>query len=87
MTATDLSAPALRSELRAFEKELPNLIARHDGEYVVMQGSKIFHWTDTYHAALQWGYAQFGLEPFFVKKVSAEQNIVHFTRDLGSCSV
>jgi len=85
MTTTDLSAPALRSELRAFEKALPELLPRHEGEYVVMRGNKIIHWAGTYHDALQWAYREYGLEPFFVKRVSAEQNIVHFTRELGPC--
>lgn len=87
MTSTLVSTPALRPELRAFEKALPELLERHAGEYVVMRDSEILHWAGTYHEALQWGYKQFGLEQFFVKKVSAEQNVVHFTRDLGPCGV
>jgi hypothetical protein len=61
------------------------LLPQHEGEYVVMRDHEFLHWAASYEIALQWGYENFGLDPFFVKKVSAEHRTVHFTRDLGPC--
>ena len=38
---------------------------------------------DRYEEALGAGYEQFGLDPFFVKRISEDGDMVHYTRDLG----
>lgn len=74
-----------RIELRAYEAALPQLLPKHDGDFVVIHGDKLVEYFETYAEALTWAYEKYDLQPFFVKRVSSEQNIVHYTRDLGPC--
>ena len=75
-----------RQELLAYDAALPNLLPKHEGEFVVIKGSALVRYFNHYEAALSWAYEQFGLDAFFVKKVTAtELSTVHFTRDLGPC--
>lgn len=76
---------AERQELRAYEAALPAMLERHAGEFVVIHGSTVKAYFGTYAAALEWAYDQFGLDPFFVKRIANGPNVVHFTRDLGPC--
>jgi protease II len=73
-------------ELETYEAALPKLLRQHEGEYVVIRGGELLKYFPGYNDALAWAYEQFGLESFFVKRVSpSEQHTVHFTRDLGPC--
>jgi hypothetical protein len=75
-----------RPEMAAYEAALPNLLPRHEGEFVVIKGNSLIKYFNRYEAALEWAYEQFGLDAFFVKKVtSVELSTVHLTRDLGPC--
>jgi hypothetical protein len=74
-----------RPELRAYEAALPELMARHQGQFVVIYGSQFAHFSDDYEEALEWAYEKYGLEPFFVKQVSEEENVAHYIRDFGPC--
>ncbi|CAA2101355.1 hypothetical protein VVAX_01208 [Variovorax paradoxus] len=75
----------LRAELQTFWNRLPNMVSRHNGQYVVIKGAKVEHFDPTYEGALSWAYDKFGLEQFFVKKVSEEEAVAHFSRDVGPC--
>lgn len=74
-----------RPELGAYEAALPKALRKHKGKYVVIHGDQLVRFFDDREAALEWAYETFGLEPFFVKLVSAEENVAHFIRDLGPC--
>jgi hypothetical protein len=83
-----ISSPhvAPRAELLAYEAALPRVLQQHEGEYVVIKGEKLMQFFQRYDEALEWAYATFGLDAFFVKKVlPADMAMVHFTRDLGPC--
>lgn len=73
----------LHKEQRAYEASLPQMLEKDDGKFVVIQGSEVRNVLGTYEEALNWGYDRFGLEPFFVKQISAEEPVAHFSRDLG----
>jgi hypothetical protein len=75
-----------RPELQVYEAALPYLLTQHYRQFVVIHGDKLEQFFDTYDAAIDWAYNQFGLEPFFVKEVSEEENVAHFIRDLGPCT-
>ncbi len=77
--------PTERPELRAYEEALPDLMTRHQGQFVVIHGTTLARFFTDYGAALEWAYETYGLEPFFVKQVSEAENIAHFIRDLGPC--
>lgn len=84
MTETQITPT--RPELVEYEKSLSRMLPKHEGQYVVITGSQIWQYFDQYEAALEWAYEKFGLDAFFVKRVSAnELNTVHYTRDLGPC--
>jgi hypothetical protein len=76
---------APRQELRAYEAALPSIVDEHTGEYVVIKGESLVRFFADRAVALDWAYEQFGLEPFFVKRVSPQTAVAHFTRDLGPC--
>lgn len=75
----------LQKELATYEHRLPGMLAAHRDHYVVIRGNQALHFSLTYEDALEWGYSQFGLDKFFVKKVAEDGDVAHFTRDLGPC--
>ena len=77
--------PELAQELRTYETRLSAMLRDHPGEYVVIQGEELRHFSSSYEQALQWAYESFGLDRFFVKKVAEDQDVAHFSRDLGPC--
>ena len=87
LSQTPKGTPLLlfQQEIKAFESALPKMLEDSDGQFVVIRGSQVFKVLPTYQAALKWGYDSFGLEGFFVKQISAEEPIAHFSRDLGPC--
>lgn len=77
--------PSLQSAFDTYLALLPDMLAKHNGQYVVIKDDQVAHYSDTYEHALDWAYDAFGLEDFFVKKVASDKDVVHFTRDLGPC--
>lgn len=75
----------LQTELQTYRDRLPSMLDSHNGQYVVIKGAKPVDFFPTYNDALEWAYERFGLEQFFVKKVAEDQDVAHFTRDLGPC--
>jgi hypothetical protein len=83
MVASDNVTP--RPELTVYEAELPNMLKMHKGQFVVIHGKQVANYFRTRAEALGWAYDAFGLDPFFVKQVSEEENVAHFIRDIGPC--
>lgn len=75
----------LQTELQTYRQQLPKMLNKHSGQYVVIKGTDTVHFSGTYEDALHWAYDKFGLDSFFVKRVSEDQDVAHFTRDLGPC--
>jgi hypothetical protein len=74
------------NDFEAYERELPGLIARHDGEFAVIQDRAVRHLSQSYEGALTWGYEQYGLaQNFLVQEVRQGGDVAYFTRDLGPC--
>ncbi len=71
--------------MRASEAALASIVGDHTGEYVVIKGESLVRFFADRALALDWAYDQFDLEPFFVKRVSPQAAVAHFTRDLGPC--
>jgi hypothetical protein len=61
------------------------MLNEHEGQFVVIRGADVHHFSDSYEQALSWAYENFGLDRFLVKKVASDKNVAHFTRDLGPC--
>ncbi len=76
----------LQTEALTYQASLAENLKYHAGQYVVIQGALVAHFSLSYESALDWAYEHFGLDDhFFVKKVAEDQNVAHFTRDLGPC--
>lgn len=76
---------ALLQESQTYRDSLQAMLGAHDGQYVVIKGESLSHFAESYQDALEWAYDKFGLDDFFVKRVSSDQGLSHFTRDLGPC--
>jgi hypothetical protein len=75
----------LSQELAVYERRLPALLRDHDGEYVVIKGEELRHFSADYEEALTWAYEHLGLSGFFVKRVTPDAGTLHLTRDVGLC--
>jgi hypothetical protein len=51
----------------------------------VIRGTTLVRFFASYEEAVEWAYEEYGLERFFVKQVSEEENVAHYIRDLGPC--
>ncbi len=67
---------ALETENKTYEDKLPELLA-HEGKFVLIHGTDVIDFFDSYADALQRAYDDFGLEPFLIKQVRAIE-LVHF---------
>jgi hypothetical protein len=70
---------ALEKEQTTYQRELPNLLV-NEGKFVLIHGDVVAGVFDTYHDALQIGYQQIKLEPFFIKQISAAEKVQFFSR-------
>ncbi len=59
---------ALEKELETYQANLQQLLAE-EGKFVVIHGTVVVGFFDTYADAIQAGYEKCGLEPFLVKQV------------------
>lgn len=75
----------LQAEFRKYQDRLPSMLAKHNGDFVVIKGDQPMHFFPTYEAALNWAYEAFGLDRFFVRRVTEDLAAAHYTRDLGPC--
>ena len=75
----------LQTELDAYEKHKPELVAEHEGKFVLFCGSDLVGVWDTYKDALQAGYTKVGLRPFLVRQVLGIEQVQFFTRDISPC--
>ena len=75
---------ALEKEQATYDRELPNLLA-NEGKFVLIRGDAVAGIFDSYHDALQVGYAKFKLDPFFIRQISAMEKVQFFTRDMLEC--
>lgn len=73
---------ALETELKTYHQLLPSLLAEQ-GKFALIAGDALLDVYSAYEDALKAGYARCGMNPFLVKRISAEEQIAYFTRDLG----
>lgn len=73
----------LDTELATYKRLLPTLLA-DQGKFAVIFDSKLIGTYTSYDDALKIGYEKCGIQPFLVKRISAEESIAYFSRDLNS---
>lgn len=77
---------SLEKEIQTYTDKLPELLAE-EGRFVLIGGTEVLGTFAAYEDALAAGYAQCGLRPFLVKRISAVEPIHRFTRPLGLCHI
>jgi hypothetical protein len=76
MAMSDLS-----TELKTYQRLLPSLLAQQ-GKFAVITGEQLLDIFAAYEDALKAGYTHCGTQPFLVKRISVDEQIAYFTRDL-----
>jgi hypothetical protein len=75
--------PDLEKELEVYKKNLPSLLG-NEGKFVLVGNGQVAGVFTAYQDALQAGYAKFGMRPFLVKQISAQEQVSYFSRDIGA---
>ncbi|MGE5566024.1 MAG: hypothetical protein ACM3YN_07720 [Parcubacteria group bacterium] len=71
----------LTTELEHYRNILPSL-KDQEGKFIVITGKDVLGIFDSYSDALKIGYQKVGLDPFLVKKISTDEVISYFSRDI-----
>lgn len=74
---------ALQLETQVYEQRLQEMLASHEGQYVVLRGTDASQFFQSLDDALEWAYDHFGLGAALVKRVARDHAAAHFSRDLG----
>lgn len=76
----------LEMESATYHRELPRLLTEGgEGKYVLIREHEVAGVYTSYMDAMSAGYEKFGLEPFFVKKIEAVEEIKVITRHIRPC--
>ncbi len=59
----------LERELATFEKNKAWLLQKHEGKFALVKGDVVLGAFDTFEKAYEVGFAQFGTDPFLVKRI------------------
>lgn len=72
----------LETEMATYKRLLPTLLSEQGKFALIFDGNLIGTFT-SYEDALKVGYERCGIKPFLVKRISVEEQISYFTRDIG----
>ena len=73
---------ALDREMATFQANLPALLEKDAGRFVLVHGEQIVGTWDTKAEALEEGYRRFLFEPFLVHPIVAEEKPIFVPRGL-----
>lgn len=68
----------LESEYRTYLRCKEDLLAKHEGEFVLIKGSEMTDLFSSYEDALKAGLKRFGNVPFLVKQIQREDEVNFF---------
>lgn len=71
----------LATEIDTYNSQIDSWKADHVGQFVLIHGTDVGGFFDSYEEALRAGYERFGLVPFLVKEVRRQQQ-AHFVSRL-----
>jgi len=72
----------LEREQAVYDANLPQWVQEHDGAHVLIKGDEVVGFYPTREAALDAGYARFGVVPLFVKKIAATEPVYNIPNAL-----
>jgi hypothetical protein len=73
----------LEEELATYRRELPKMLASHEGEYALVHGQSVDSFWHSRSDAHKAGCERFGLTPFLIKKVEAVEPVYDLYVDLN----
>ena len=73
----------LDREWETFQVNLPTLLEKEEGRYVLIHGDQIAGVWDTQDEALEEGHRRFLLEPFMVQHIVADEKPIFVPRELA----
>ncbi len=73
---------ALEQEVKTYNENLPVLL-QHIGRFVLIKGSEIEGYFDTYGDALSAGYAKYEPGEFLVRRIAPAEQVSYFSRGLS----
>ena len=79
-----MSEGPLAQEMAVYRRSVKDW-AERAGEYVLIKGDEVSGFYSSYDDALKAGYEKFGLESFFVKRISVVEQAHHITRMVWPC--
>ena len=68
----------LKEEIETYKKNKEELVAKHNGKFVLIKGTNIIDVYDTQKDAVKIGLDKFGNTPFLVKKVEEIEPVQNF---------
>jgi len=71
-------AITLEKESKYFEEHKEELLKHYEGQFVLIKDDQLVGAFTTEEEAYQTGLKKFGNQPFFIKKVAKEEEVVHF---------
>jgi hypothetical protein len=71
-------AQVLEKEAETYERHREELLAKHEGKYVLIYGEQVQGIFDTPMDAVRSGYQRFGHVPIFVKEIERVETPVTF---------
>lgn len=70
---------SLEQELKTYKDKLAEM-HEHEGKFVLIHGSEVVDFFETYDDAIKEGYQKFGLARFLVKQVNSTEQIQFISR-------
>lgn len=74
----------LDTEIATYNAHLPEL-RKSIGKFALIKGDAIAGLFDTYGDAMKQGYDSFGLEPFLVKRIMPDEQVLFISRSITPC--
>ncbi len=71
---------ALEKELETYKKNLSELVAKHEGKFVLIHDEHVVDTFSTYEDAIKAGYQRFKADPFLVQQVLAIEPVFFVSR-------
>jgi hypothetical protein len=73
----------LEEELATYRREVPKILAAHEGQYAFIHGRSVDSFWTSRSEAHKSGCERFGLKPFLIKKVEAVEPVYNLYVDLN----
>ena len=77
-----LRRTTLNREQAVYDANLSRWVKEQDGAHVLIKGDEVVGFYPTREAALDAGYARFGVVPLFVKKIAATEPVYNIPNAL-----